>query len=45
MIDHAARKAGVMFYGAGTYGFYGYVFVDLGQAFEYVYTLSGLQSR
>ncbi|GFZ50515.1 hypothetical protein JCM24511_08272 [Saitozyma sp. JCM 24511] len=35
-IDGAARKAGAMFYGAGTYGFYGYVFADLGPSFELV---------
>jgi ubiquitin-like 1-activating enzyme E1 A len=37
-IDEAARKAGTMFYSAGTYGFYGYVFSDLGSSHEYVYT-------
>ncbi|OCF37345.1 SUMO activating enzyme [Kwoniella heveanensis BCC8398] len=37
-IDSAARKAGSMFYAAGTYGFYGYVFADLGESYEYVYT-------
>jgi ubiquitin-like 1-activating enzyme E1 A len=34
--DGAARKAGAMFYGAGTYGFHGYVFADLGPSFELV---------
>ncbi len=38
VIDAAARKAGVVFYAAGTYGFYGYVFADLGEEYEYVYT-------
>ncbi|ORX37063.1 hypothetical protein BD324DRAFT_624649 [Kockovaella imperatae] len=37
-IDGAARKAGSMFYGAGSYGFYGYVFADLGADYEYVYS-------
>ncbi|RSH90782.1 hypothetical protein EHS25_009957 [Saitozyma podzolica] len=36
VIDGAARKAGAMFYGAGTYGFHGYVFADLGPSFELV---------
>ena len=27
-----------MFYAAGTYGFYGYVFADLGQSYDYLYT-------
>ncbi|WVQ96610.1 hypothetical protein IAU59_003715 [Kwoniella sp. CBS 9459] len=36
-IDSAARKAGSMFYAAGTYGFFGYVFADLGESYEYVY--------
>ncbi|WWC71092.1 uncharacterized protein I206_105045 [Kwoniella pini CBS 10737] len=36
-IDEAARKAGSMFYAAGTYGFYGYVFADLGESYEHVY--------
>jgi hypothetical protein len=35
-IDNAARSAGAMFYGAGTYGYYGYVFADLGPAYEYM---------
>lgn len=35
-IDAGARKAGSMFYGAGTYGFYGYVFADLGKEYEFV---------
>ncbi|KAL7420465.1 E1 ubiquitin-activating protein aos1 [Cryptotrichosporon argae] len=35
-IDSAARQAGALFYGAGTYGFYGYVYADLGEAYEYV---------
>ncbi|WVW85076.1 hypothetical protein I302_107112 [Kwoniella bestiolae CBS 10118] len=37
VIDEASRKAGTMFYAAGTYGFYGYVFADLGESYEYVY--------
>ncbi|WWC96437.1 hypothetical protein V866_003305 [Kwoniella sp. B9012] len=37
IIDEASRKAGTMFYAAGTYGFYGYVFADLGESYEYVY--------
>ncbi|TXT15546.1 hypothetical protein VHUM_00049 [Vanrija humicola] len=37
-IDAGARKAGSMFYGAGTYGFYGYVFADLGQDYDYIFT-------
>ncbi|WWC88317.1 uncharacterized protein L201_003225 [Kwoniella dendrophila CBS 6074] len=37
IIDSASRKAGTMFYGAVTYGFYGYVFADLGESYEYVY--------
>ncbi|WRT68143.1 uncharacterized protein IL334_005118 [Kwoniella shivajii] len=37
IIDEASRKAGSMFYGAGTYGFFGYVFADLGESYEYVY--------
>ncbi|WWC62948.1 uncharacterized protein I303_105546 [Kwoniella dejecticola CBS 10117] len=36
-IDEASRKAGSMFYAAGTYGFHGYVFADLGESYEYVY--------
>ena len=37
-IDEASRKAGVMFYAAGTYGFYGYIFADLGEEYTYVHT-------
>lgn len=37
-IDGATRKAGSMFYGTGTYGFYGYVFADLGENFDCVVT-------
>ncbi|EIW67621.1 hypothetical protein TREMEDRAFT_45154 [Tremella mesenterica DSM 1558] len=37
-IDAAARNAGVMFYAAGSFGFYGYVFADLGDSYEYVFT-------
>lgn len=37
MIDSAAHTAGSMFYGAGTYGFYGYVFADLGPAHEFTF--------
>ncbi|KAK8858899.1 hypothetical protein IAR55_003130 [Kwoniella newhampshirensis] len=45
-IDSAARKAGTMFYGAGTYGFYGYVFADLGESYEYVVNLpSGIAKK
>ncbi|WWD18792.1 hypothetical protein CI109_103247 [Kwoniella shandongensis] len=36
IIDSAARTAGTMFYSAGAYGFYGYVFADLGESYEYV---------
>lgn len=36
-IDAAARAAGSKFYGAGTYGFLGYVFADLGAQYDYVY--------
>ncbi|WVR06645.1 hypothetical protein IAU60_003677 [Kwoniella sp. DSM 27419] len=36
-IDAATRQAGTLFYAAGTYGFYGYVFADLGDSYEYVY--------
>ncbi|OWZ74866.1 SUMO activating enzyme [Cryptococcus neoformans Bt85] len=35
-IDAAARKASSLFYAAGTYGFTGYVFADLGESYEYV---------
>ncbi|ORY31798.1 hypothetical protein BCR39DRAFT_80560 [Naematelia encephala] len=38
VIDKATRKAGVMFYAAGTYGFYGYVFADLGEEYQYLLT-------
>lgn len=27
-----------MFYGTGSYGFYGYAFADLGEKFDFVYT-------
>ena len=37
-IDSAARGLNVKYYGAGTYGFYGYVFADLGEGYEYVHT-------
>nr|WRH23631.1 ThiF family [Naematelia aurantialba] len=37
-IDQATRKAGTMFYSAGTYGFYGYVFADLGEEYQYLLT-------
>lgn len=37
-IDSAARAAGSMFYGAGTYGFFGWVFADLGASYDYVVT-------
>lgn len=36
-IDLAARAAGAMFYASTTYGFFGYVFADLGEEYEYVY--------
>lgn len=36
-IDAAARAAGTMFYASSTYGFYGYVFADLGETYDYVY--------
>nr|ODN89338.1 SUMO activating enzyme [Cryptococcus depauperatus CBS 7855] len=35
-INNAARKAGSLFYAASSFGFYGYVFADLGESFEYV---------
>ncbi|CAD6591847.1 MAG: hypothetical protein TREMPRED_000227, partial [Tremellales sp. Tagirdzhanova-0007] len=44
-IDGAARRAGVKFYGAGTYGFYGYVFADLGEGYEYVHTPSSTKDN
>lgn len=37
-IDAAARIAGSKFYGAGSYGFYGYVFADLGSQYDFVMT-------
>ncbi|KAK4684087.1 ubiquitin-like 1-activating enzyme E1 A, partial [Tremellales sp. Uapishka_1] len=37
-VDRAARKADVMMYAAGSYGFYGYVFADLGADYEFVFT-------
>lgn len=37
-IDNATREAGVMFYGTGSYGFYGYAFADLGEKFDFVHT-------
>ncbi|ODN93482.1 SUMO activating enzyme [Cryptococcus wingfieldii CBS 7118] len=36
LINAAARKAGSLFYAAGTYGFFGYAFADLGDSYEYV---------
>ena len=35
-VDEAAREAGSMFYGAGTYGFFGYAFADLGKDYQFV---------
>ncbi|WVN90778.1 uncharacterized protein L203_106021 [Cryptococcus depauperatus CBS 7841] len=35
-INNAARKAGSLFYAASSFGFYGFVFADLGESFEYV---------
>jgi hypothetical protein len=37
-IDSAAREAGTIFYGTGSYGFYGYAFADLGEKYPFVYT-------
>ncbi|WVQ84401.1 hypothetical protein IAT38_006553 [Cryptococcus sp. DSM 104549] len=39
VINDAARKAGALFYAAGTYGFDGYVFSDLGETYDYVQTV------
>lgn len=39
-INAAARKAGAGFYAAGSYGFFGYTFADLGDNFEYVSSLA-----
>lgn len=35
-INAAVRDAGSMFFAAGSYGFYGYIFADLGPAYENV---------
>lgn len=35
-INDAVRKAGSMFFSAGSYGFYGYIFADLGPDYENV---------
>ncbi|CAK9785609.1 hypothetical protein CC85DRAFT_284417 [Cutaneotrichosporon oleaginosum] len=40
-IDAAAHAAHTKFYGAGTYGFYGYVFADLGTHHSFTYTPPG----
>ncbi|KAL1413668.1 E1 ubiquitin-activating protein aos1 [Vanrija albida] len=44
-IDAGARKAGSRFFGAGTYGFYGYVFADLGEQYDFVFTPKGLPNQ
>lgn len=45
-IDAAARKASSLFYAAGTYGFTGYVFADLGESYEYVVnSIDGLSKK
>lgn len=36
IINEATREVGCGFYAAGTYGFYGYVFSDLGKDFNFV---------
>ena len=35
-INAACRAAGTLFYSAGSYGYIGYIFADLGSSFEYV---------
>lgn len=37
-MDAASRAAGTKFYGAGTYGYFGYVFADLGVEYDYIMT-------
>lgn len=40
-IDAAANAAGSKFYGAGTYGFYGFVFADLGPRHSFTFAPPG----
>ncbi|GMK59188.1 hypothetical protein CspeluHIS016_0702030 [Cutaneotrichosporon spelunceum] len=40
-IDSAAHVAGTKFYGAGTYGFYGFAFADLGTHHSFTHTAPG----
>ncbi|KAG7530359.1 hypothetical protein FFLO_05075 [Filobasidium floriforme] len=35
-LNEACRRTGKLFYGAGSYGFIGYIFADLGQSYEWV---------
>ena len=37
-LDTAARASGTMIYATGTYGFYGYAYVNLGENYQFVYT-------
>jgi len=35
-LNEACRRTGKLFYGAGSYGFIGYIFADLGESYEWV---------
>jgi hypothetical protein len=37
-VDAAARQARSMFFGAGAYGFYGFIFADHGENYDYIVT-------